>query len=40
MSARGDFVPSPPFKEWHAKNARASKLLDYARLRRKEQAGV
>lgn len=27
-------------KEWHAKNARASELLDFARLRRKEQAAV
>jgi type III restriction enzyme len=27
-------------KEWHAKNARASELLDFARLRRKEQTGV
>ena len=27
-------------KEWHSKNARASELLDFARLRRKEQSNV
>jgi hypothetical protein len=26
--------------EWHSKNARASELLDFARLRRKEQSNV